>query len=359
MEWGVERNSLRNECFPHSIQAVAVMTRHEKTTQIDLRKVNAFINRCKRDHATTTLQALLEKVRGEKIRKYLQRFSQMSTSRAANQWIDRKEAQVIYQVGVLGGLDDTVTKSELRDLRVIVGYSWTGPKACRYLVEEVLKRKNMRAEQRNRVRNDSAFVEAVVGILQSKTSHPPKGFSVTHDGSRHEYTAEQYLEIAGWVRDGSITLLSYDYDGEQDALKRQSRGVHMSNKNWLAINRKNKYWKSTVVHEATHAIQDWHNVDGTVGDWEVAAHLAQAVRVIQAGGARHLQKASSRLGKEALASTAQAIVSAKSTYHVSAVEQQAILKVIREGGYGKRVDEKRSQSIFNVDNFLEFWGRIL
>lgn len=322
-------------------------------------KVPDFIKQCETENRTTNLADLLDKVQSKPIDRYLKKFSKGTTGKASKKWIDLKEAQVIFECGIVGGLDDSVSKKELHDLKFVLGYRYTGPKAKRFLVKKVIARKNLRAEQRNKVRNDPAFRSTVLAVLKSPKSHHPGGFSVRHAGGRFVYKSDHYWKISQLIGAGDIDLISYDYAGDTDVLRSRARGVHNSNKNHISINRSNRFWKSTLVHEATHAIQDWYNIDGKVGDWEVAAHLAQAVRIIKvSGGTSQLAKASKRLAQDPLRKTATAIVKSSGVYDVCKDDQAAILTVIREGGYGGKVDKNREQSIFDASNFIEFWKRI-
>ena len=329
-----------------------------KKKKISNAKIDNFIAHCNKDFKTNNLSDLLRKARSDKTKRALRRFSKTSATKQKARKIDGKEVAVIFDV-LKGLLNDQIDKNELIDLKLIIGYKHTPENAQEKLVRKILQRK--RDRRTRRVRNDLGFKKNVIQVLKSQKSHDSKGFSVIHGGQRFVYCRADFKDIVDRIEDNEIELVSYDYKGEREAIKRRSSGLYISSKDRLLINRANPSWKSTVVHEAVHAIQDVNGIVGRVGDYEVAAHIAQAVRIIKVKGKDYLKSQSDnkvlkRLASEAISDVASKIKDSTEIYEVSKTEQSEVLKVIKKQ-YGSKIYEKRPATQ-NENGFLAWWKQI-
>ncbi|MEM9828271.1 MAG: hypothetical protein AAF958_16900 [Planctomycetota bacterium] len=308
-------------------------------------KIKSFIEDCRRTHGTDKLDELLGKIKDTKVERLLRKHAKMVRG---EKWLTRSEVDDIFKRAIVAKGERKVSKRELQDLKYILGYRYSGPKAKTHLVNLMINKGRIRAELKNKVVNDKSFVKRVAAVLRSDRSYPPAGFIVKHESKTFHYLPKHYKEMARRIESGDITLISYDYDNEEQ-LFRTSRGRHVSDKNQLLIKRGQTGWQQIVVHEATHAIQDWYNIDGTVGDWEAAAHIAQGVRALNVNG-----PLGKRLRKEKLLDVIKRVQKSKTATSITADEMKDIRKVLA-GSYD--VDQKRTQPIWSLDNFLEWWKR--
>jgi hypothetical protein len=94
-------------------------------------------------------------------------------------------------------------------------------------------------------------------------------------GSRIGYGAHQYMVIAQLIRDRKILVYKADIGQLQNLTAIRGRYQTDSNKLYLYIDQGDPKFKPTVVHEATHAIQDWLDVPMRNHFSEADAWIAQ------------------------------------------------------------------------------------
>jgi hypothetical protein len=103
----------------------------------------------------------------------------------------------------------------------------------------------------------------------------------TSPGTRITYSPDQYLAIAQLVADGKITV----FDVDAAALNSLS-GTYESGIDRLIIYKGfgPSLMKWTIVHEVTHAIQDWQDIVSKVKFTEADAFIAAAMTGVGANG---------------------------------------------------------------------------
>ena len=94
------------------------------------------------------------------------------------------------------------------------------------------------------------------------------------------YTPDLYNGVRGLVAKGGVTV----YDVDAGALLSRG-GVYYSDSNHLVVYKglDAEITRSLIVHEATHTIQDWHNLVSTHKYIEADAYVAQAVGLMSTG----------------------------------------------------------------------------
>lgn len=150
-------------------------------------------------------------------------------------------------------------------------------------------------------------------------------------GPNH-YKPADYGYIAQLVRDDDIDVFTYRYDedtgfsksyglyssGEDDLFVADLRGSRTTIQRW-----------STIIHEATHAIQDKQNKSILVRTAEAGAHIAQAVMLMtmDAGGVKDLY---GRLKKPGILNAARKVYAGES---LTAADAEAARTVIDQSSY--------------------------
>ena len=96
-------------------------------------------------------------------------------------------------------------------------------------------------------------------------------------GTLHWYRPLHYLAIRQLVESESITVWSMDTAGLSRYVSFGFSGEYIHAANAFIINRDRMTDKITLVHEATHAIQDWRDFVSDVKFLEADAYIAEAV----------------------------------------------------------------------------------
>lgn len=150
--------------------------------------------------------------------------------------------------------DRAVTLQEFADLELIIGMAEISKSATRYFRDFVTRRRKQTAEKLN-------FAEASVRIANILADKKITGKVLfTSSGTKITYLFASYHAISKLVIEGSIQAKSFDYGNE--VLRTQSDGgVYESRDNVLTIARTGTAldFQERVIHEATHAIQDFGN----------------------------------------------------------------------------------------------------
>lgn len=100
-------------------------------------------------------------------------------------------------------------------------------------------------------------------------------------GSGHTYDPVQYQAIAEIIKDGKIDIVLVD---ERQLLERTQgpNGAYFATNNQLVLmkNKQGTYYDPVlIVHELTHAIQDFYDVNSIVKNVEADAYIAAAISV--------------------------------------------------------------------------------
>jgi hypothetical protein len=164
-----------------------------------------------------------------------------------------------------------ISPQEKRDLKKILLHGNLTDKA-REKVNEFLSRdiKYLRGNARKRV------VETIYGSGNVKRICFRDPINGLHYEPRH------FEQIASLVSSDDIDVWEYTVSDEYEGKK--PLGYYVSSDDNLFISKgrhaNNTQRNSTIVHEATHAIQDKTNVQLTRWDAEAAAHIAQAIMLL-------------------------------------------------------------------------------
>jgi hypothetical protein len=157
----------------------------------------------------------------------------------------------------------------------------------------------------------------------------------------NDYVTTDYAYIAQKVLNGDIDVYTYSYSEDTSSPK---HGVYNSLADELYIadlldSRTELQRYSTIIHEATHAIQDKQNKSLLVRQAEAAAHIAQAIMLLQVG-AGSTKLLYSRLKEPGIRDAALKIYNTKSGKRRAVLtenEQSKALEVIdKSKAYGGR-----------------------
>ena len=139
------------------------------------------------------------------------------------------------------------------------------------------------------------------------------------------YEPKHYKYIAGLVSDNDIDVWQYTKEGSS------ALGSYVSSADNLFISvgqhKTDLQRQSTIVHEATHAIQDKTNVQITRWDAEAAAHIAQAVMLLT-----HKSDGSllyNRLKKPAIRNAAEKVLEKKKISALTEKDFKATYEVLK------------------------------
>ena len=95
--------------------------------------------------------------------------------------------------------------------------------------------------------------------------------------NRH-YAPSFYPRVARLIEHGNIELWGYYAASNEEVFTDSPLGLYQSGKNVLSVQlNRQKLGYSTLVHEATHAIQDMWDMKADVYEVESAAHIAQGI----------------------------------------------------------------------------------
>lgn len=168
-----------------------------------------------------------------------------------------------------------VTRRERRDLQKILNFAILSSKAESKLNEFCARRlRYARGNQRSAVANIIAHSDSVRYI----------DFEI--DGIR--YVPSDYAYIAKKVANDDIDVYLFNYQEDRD-VQGKVFGLYNSLEDELYVadlqgERSAVQRRSTIIHEATHAIQDKKNTGLKVREAEAAAHIAQAIMLITVAG---------------------------------------------------------------------------
>jgi hypothetical protein len=192
---------------------------------------------------------------------------------------DRKKGQVIK--------DGRIDKGEKAALLEILAKGRFEPGAKAWLQTQIAARAaQTKAKSKDR-RLKGAELRAVARVVSGQGNVQNIRFTDPEYGI--SYVPGKYKAVAEMIRGGEIAVYEYAY--EEDALKGngdQALGLYRSAGNRLSIQQKGQRnfpvrYESTLVHEATHAIQDMTGLRMHRHALEAAAHIAQAVMLLTNG----------------------------------------------------------------------------
>jgi hypothetical protein len=205
--------------------------------------------------------------------------------------LTRKEVKYIAGAARDGG---SVNDREAQCLREILRYKGITDEAKQYL-RRYLRMSLVYRGERDVMPMSDQFEANSTQVIES-ASRIPVQFTLP-DEPFNVYKFSYLSLIAKLLREGAIT--QFGYSGK-------SHGVYISKRDCLMIDyvegRPNYLVHSTLVHEATHGVQDVFDWDADRGHSEAAAHLAQAVWLLFQG-----KPLSGRLAKPEFADLANAI----------------------------------------------------
>lgn len=213
-----------------------------------------------------TRNQVLDRIRpraGRGDRKILEVFTQ-ETGRGERK-ITRAEAKRIAYAARDGR---QVTEREDACLQTILGYQGITPEAKRYLHRFARMSRAYRGERDIWPMSDT-LERQKIQVIQG-ASRIPVQFTLP-DKPYRVYKFETFNRIAKLLSAGLITLFRY---------KGKSHGVYHSKADCLMFDyhgREAHEKNATIIHEATHAVQDVLDWDGDRGHTEAASHLTQAV----------------------------------------------------------------------------------
>lgn len=175
--------------------------------------------------------------------------------------------------------DKKFSSPELEDLDRILRRATLSDKAREYLTSEVNRQ----------VDKVGGTVKYLSGKDLSEALTALEGYThrIRFKDGKHglEYTPTDYARIASFVRDGVYLVADQTAAG---AYGEHSRwyGTITYPKSRSSLHKLQKY--SVVIHEATHAIQDYRNLKTSVLHLEVAAHLAETLFLLGEKAERQL-----------------------------------------------------------------------
>lgn len=180
-----------------------------------------------------------------------------------------------------GSVDDVITETEARDLEKIRDFALLSFTARDELNQFIKDREKERdpSKRRKLTEEESNRVAGTLRELGAKVAFEDPVFKV-------QYNSENYNKIASRIRSGDVTVYVYEYIAD-DFYAGRARGLYNSGKNNLSYTNQKEFRRtwSTILHEATHGIQDIViNQNMRVWHAEAMAHLAQAICIIQAYG---------------------------------------------------------------------------
>lgn len=183
--------------------------------------------------------------------------------------VSKRDAAVIIRSVVE---DSAVTLEEFADLELIIGMADISGGAKRAFRRFIKKRKRQTAKKLDH--RDASV--SVANILADKAIAGKVLF--TSSGTKVTYQFAMYQAISKLVIEGDIQASSFDYGGEV-LRNKDDGGVYESRDNTLTVAREGTAldFQQRVVHEATHAIQDFGNFPIQHRYGEADAYIAGAM----------------------------------------------------------------------------------
>ena len=322
-------------------------------------KINKFIHYAKRKWKTEDRDDLVSKLKVGRIRKRVQRYTRKGSK--GGRRIYSKEVVDIWKNGILKEGEGKISKKDLNDFGYLIGSKFLTLKGKQYLVRNVVRRLGLskNASQQQGAKKGDKQRNAVVSTLRRFAGRGFTGFAIRHGGSKFVYKPQHYLKIAELVQAGSIDVVYYSANDGKN-------GSFSPNNNLIRVRdgRSGLAEASTLIHEATHAIQDLNNLAGTIGEWETAAHVAQGMTLAYAKGINALgdydkpnKKTGSekRLGSVSFVAMIQEIVSTGKLTDVPSIILDDARKILAKHGYKDKVHKKVNQNVFDKNNFVDLW----
>lgn len=95
--------------------------------------------------------------------------------------------------------------------------------------------------------------------------------------TNHFYRPLHYVAISQLIDSGAITVWSMDTAGLSQRFRLGSSGEYVPSSNRFIMDVDNLSDRVVIVHEATHAIQDWRDMSSAIAYLEADAYVAEAV----------------------------------------------------------------------------------
>jgi hypothetical protein len=321
-------------------------------------KINKFIRYARKKWKTSNRSELEEQLKVGRIKRRVKRYTR-SKSKGGSK-IYSKEAVDIWRNGILKEGRGTVSRADLHDFGYLIGSDLLTPKAKKYLIKNIIRRLGLTKDsaEKHGVQKGDKKRTAVAATLNKFANRGFTGFSVRHGGNKFTYQPKHYLKVAQLIKEAEIDVVFFDSEsGRNGSFSPKNNVIRiLSGRSELAR-------QSTVIHEATHAIQDLHNLPGTVDEWEVGAHIAQGMSLAYAAGIDSLggsdpdKKSSSerRLGSAEFVSMVSEIVSTGKLVEVPSLILDDAKKVLAKHGYKDKIGVKVKQDVFDKGNFIDLW----
>ena len=224
-----------------------------------------------------TSEQIAARLKDDKIKTaYLAAVRGRKTGKKATELIDMEELKVIWKKATDFG---TINKNEEADLELLAANADMSDKVRERLKADLKKWADQKADHMHKDRLRGKDLAPVIDMLKEHTSSQYMKF--TSPSPATHYAPSMYRTIANLIVDGKIAVFEYDHgkEGEEESVKKQRGGTYKHKGNELLLLRGQQpvHRRAVLIHEATHAIQDYLNVGKAVKYIEADAYIAQTL----------------------------------------------------------------------------------